>query len=65
MLKILLILFSLFLVGCATQTKYIKCNYAPIPQKPIKSDYKNYQEYLKSIFIYTYELESFKEYCIK
>ena len=49
--------------GCATQTKYVKCSYKSDIIRPIKQDYENYQEYLKAIFQYTYELEAFKSFC--
>ena len=63
-LKILLIAFNLLLFcGCATQTKYVKCSYKSDIVRPIKQDYENYQEYLKAIFQYTYELEAFKSFC--
>lgn len=64
--KLLLIIFSLVLFSaCAAPQKvYLKCNYKPVPERPIKEDFENYQLYLKAIFMYTYELESLKEYCI-
>lgn len=68
--KILLIIFSLFFIslffiGCATTEKiYLKCNYEPVPVRPKKEDFTNYQLYLKKIFLYTYDLEALKNYCI-
>lgn len=63
-LKISLIIFNLlFFYGCATQIKYVKCSYKSDIVRPIKQNYENYQEYLKAIFQYTYELEAFKTFC--
>lgn len=63
--KILLIVFSIaFFNACTVNTQYLKCNYTPIPQRPIKAEYSDSASYLKAIFLYTYELESLKEYCI-
>lgn len=64
--KILLIAFSVFFFSaCAAPQKiYLKCNYNP-PVRPVKENYKNYQLYLKEIFLYTYDLEALKEYCVE
>lgn len=63
--KILLITFSIFFIGCAgTEKIYLKCNYKPVPVRPNKEDFNNYQLYLKEIFLYTYDLEALKDYCI-
>lgn len=63
-LKILLITFNLALFcGCAAQVKYVKCSYNNDIVRPLKQDYSNYQEYLKEIFQYTYELESYRDSC--
>ncbi len=55
----LLIIFS----GCTPQIKYVNCTYAQKkPIRPTKLD-RNEVEYLKEIFIYTYELEAVLEFC--
>lgn len=53
-----------FFNACAVNTQYLKCNYTPVPQRPLKAEYSDSVSYLKAIFLYTYELESLKEYCI-
>ena len=60
----LAIAMAFLMNGCASKIVYVKCDFKPVPEKPLKADYSNYQEYLKAILIYTYELESLKEYCL-